>query len=222
MNGAWDLHGLLRSVRTALEEEALRRDADDAPTGLDALDELSMHEIVRAGLAGADVGVLSEQRYPGDRSRRRRSEGERCDIALTPRPGAAIEDPLADPGLFGAGAIPPEEALWIEVKLARQFVVIEGEARPDRGYSSQLLQSATADVRKLGADPRIRTGAAMLIMFGVEAGVLEHDLDVWCNRCLTKGLDISPPIVESFPIRDRIGNGVCQAALIEVHARLSG
>lgn len=221
MNVAWDLHGLCRAVRDELKRESDRRSEHGAPVGLDGLDELRIHEIVAAGLASTGVGALREQRFPGDRTRRRRSEGERCDVVLTRRPGLAVVDPLAQPDLFTAPGVPPEEALWIEIKLVQQFAIIDGEARPHRGYSSQLLQGAMSDVRKLARDPAIRSGAVLLVMFGADAAVLEHDLDVWAGRALSKGLGISPAITESFPIPDRIGNASCLTALIEAHPQIS-
>jgi len=158
----WDLDRLADAAAGALRAEARRLDAEQSSRGLDALDELRIHPILHAAFAGAGYGVHPEQRYPVDRSRSRRSSGDRCDIVLTPDPDASLADPVSPTPLFEGGATPTEAALWIEVKVAGQFAVIDAEARPNRGYAQRLLTGGVADVRRLAKAEGIRHAAMLL------------------------------------------------------------
>ncbi|MEC9374611.1 MAG: hypothetical protein VYC34_12240, partial [Planctomycetota bacterium] len=209
----WDLAGIVDAAAEALRAEAARLDDEQSPFGIDALDELRVHPLLRNAFAAAGYTALSEQRFPGHRGRARRSEGDRCDLVLLDPGHESLEDPLADPALFQPPGAAPESACWIEVKLVSQFKVIDGEARPNRGYTSQLLQAATADIRKLMNDERIRAGGLLLVMFTQSDEAAEHDLDVWVNRCITKGLSIPTPVRRGFAVTDRIGNCWCETAL---------
>jgi hypothetical protein len=211
-----DLDRLADAAIDALHAESKRLDAEQSPRGLDALDELAIHPVLRKGLASTGAGVLAEQRYPADRARRRRSEGDRCDIVLTPDPNAPLHDPVSETPLFEDRALPPDAALWIEVKIAGQFSIIDAEARPNRGYSQRLLTGALADVRRLTRADTIRHAAMLLVLFTQDEAAAEHDVHVWANRCLSKGLNVAPPILRGRPITERIGNAWAAVALARV------
>ena len=212
----FDLRAICDSCADALPERAVALDAEQSPYGIDALAELGLHPLLHEGCRRAGYAVLSEQRFPSHASRARRSEGDRCDIALLEPPAAHLIDPLMEGTLFGAHGAQPEEALWIEIKVVPQFALVAGVACANQGYSSLLLQSAAADVRKLASDPRIRHAAILLVLFTASEAVARHDVNAWACACLDKGLEIGAPIVATFGIADRIGNKVCAVAMTGV------
>jgi hypothetical protein len=237
----WDLDLIADLVARGLEDHAQALDAEQAVYGLDALNEIRLHAIVREALRaehpphpdGPRFGVLGEQRFPGDRLRAKRSEGERCDIVLLapvsfdddstgggtpglPRRGESSEspwlrrllDPLETGTLFEGLGVAPEDALWIEVKVAAQFALIDGVARANPRYSGVMLREVPGDARKLARDSVIRDGAVMVVMFNENEVTAAHDLEAWRVRALEKGWPVRTPIVRRFGISDRIGNGV--------------
>lgn len=212
----WDFGHICASVGDSLRSEAVRFDLEQSVTGIDTLSELALHPLIQQSLRDAGYGVHPEQRYPGHRTRPNRAEGDRCDIVLTERPDDHLLDPLASGTLFGARGAQPDEAMWLEVKSAHQFGVTDAGIGASRGYSGQLLTASMADVRKLASDVVILHAALLVIMFTADAPTASHDLDAWMHRCLDKGLPIDSPILESFPIADRIGNGACTIAVVRV------
>lgn len=202
----WDLRELTECACAALREEDARSVHEQSPYGVDALDELALQAVLRTGLAALPCGVLAEQRYPAHSGRKRRSEGDRCDIVLTPEPGQALIDPLMEGTLFAGRGVPSDEAMWIEVKVARQFSLASGVAGPDGSYAGQLLTRATADARRLATAPGITHGALLTIQFTASEEIAEHDLTAWLHRCLDLALPVASPIVRGNRIVDRIGN----------------
>lgn len=199
----------------ALEDEASRLRLEQAPHGIDSLDELALHPVVADGLRAQGWGVHAEQRYPGDAAYPRRSEGLRCDLVLTRDPDSHLADPLLAGTLFEGAGVDPREALWLEIKVVGQFALCDGAARANPAYASQLLQLVSADVRKLGRDPLIAQGAVLLILFTADCETARHDLGVWTGRARDAGLAIAPPLDRSFLIPDHIGNATCMLVLIE-------
>lgn len=213
----WDDARIVSLLASGLRGRASELDAEGAPLGVDALDELPLHPILASGLSEGGLGVLREQRYPAARSRSRRSEGDRCDLVLTEQPGMHLTDPLMAGTLFGERGVSPEEALWLEVKVAAQFCVSDGWSRANPLYSGVMLGQTVADIRKLSTEPGIAHAGLVLVMFNSDETVAGHDLKAWYRRCIEQGLPISAPLAERFAITDRIGNGVCTAALVRVH-----
>ncbi len=214
----WDFASICNAGAVAIRALAEQRDAEHAPYGVDALDELSLHRVLADGLADAGYLALSEQRYPDHRSRPRRSEGDRCDIVLIRDPAAHLLDPLAADTLFGDRGADPADACWIEVKVAHQHALTDGVAGPSRAYAGQLLTAAIADLRKLARDRVLTFAALLLVMFNTDEPTAEHDLAVWLGRCLDRDLPIRTPSVERFAITDRIGNSVCTVAVVPIRA----
>lgn len=214
----WDFTSICLACSAALRHAAEQRDAEHAPYGVDALDEISLHYVIRSGLSDAGYIALAEQRYPDHRARPRRSDGDRCDITLIRDADAHLLDPLAADTLFGQRGAEPGDACWIEVKFAHQHSLTDGVAGPSRAYSAQLLSAAIADLRKLARDRVITFAALLLIMFNADEQTAEHDLAAWLGRCLDLDLPIRTPSVERFGITDRIGNSVCTVALVPVRA----
>lgn len=182
---------------------------------------------------------------PGRRSRPLPDESQRrrCDLVLTPAPGQSIIDPLltcrsalddqlqaqctliapvaealaaAQPEAPPAtGAIAPDEACWLELKVVGQFAPIAGVPGPNRQYGSQIVSAVTADLRKLAADPAITHGALALVLFTRDEATAQHDLRIVTERCITMGVLGSLPRVMGAPILDRIGNAHSMVALFE-------
>ncbi len=208
------VHGffIVDAVEAALRAEAARLDREQAVQGLDSLDELKLHPVVSGALRETGFGVAPEQRYPQRQTRRRASEGERCDLVLTPdgRPLAVYK---REPTLFEPpDAVPSTEAFWLEIKVVNQFTA-EGA---NRSYSSDLLSGVRADVAKLSRDPGIARAGLLLVLFCRDETVARHDLSLWLERCLDLGLPVGSPAVAAFGITDRLGNGCCAVALFPI------
>jgi len=190
--------GLARATAAIELEQAVR--------GLDAWRELELHPLLQGALRAAGFGVHPEQRFPQARGRRRRSEGARCDLVVTPD-GRALADgdapaPAPTPASF-------EEALWIEVKVVAQFRPLG----PNRAYAQALQTPVWNDVKKLASDPQIVHGLVVLVLFTADEVVATHDLDVWRARAIDRGLHLWPREQRSVPIVDRLGHRVCTVAL---------
>ncbi|RMD63243.1 MAG: hypothetical protein D6824_05545 [Planctomycetota bacterium] len=200
----------------ALDLRARQLDEEQSPYGLDALDERALCDVLRAGFADAGFGVVAEAPYPSAHSKARRSEGERCDIVLTPSPARPLAaDPRAGP-LFAASGVPAAEAIWLEVKVAMQFALTDGVAGPSRRYTTQLLRETTADIRKLACEEGLGLAAALLIHCTASLDIAQHDLNALVERCLRRRLPIDSPIVERRPLTDRLGNTLLSVAALRV------
>ena len=181
--------------------------------GLDALMEVDLHPHLAGVLRAAGFGVHQEVRYPAARAKRRRSEGRRCDLVLTPE-GCSLQEPEAPATLFDdPDAVPLEDAFWLEVKAVAQF----NEMGANRTWASELLSSVREDVSKLAADDGVHHGALLIVLHAASDEVIEHDLGVWQDRCLERGLPIGSPWRRRLPLLDRLGNTVCGLALYPVH-----
>lgn len=210
---AWSVADIADAVEHCLKQKVAEQTLEQVVYGFDALDELGLHPIIQQGLIDAGFGVCPEQRYPSQRNRRKRSEGKRCDIVLTPDPDLPLRDPLVKDTLFDQQpAVDPSEAYWLEIKTVAQF---EPEG-PFRGYSSELFSPVPQDVKKLWTDPLIYHGGLLLILFTESETIASHDLVAWHERCLEKGYPVAPPASRGLPIPDRIGNGWCQVAVFSV------
>ena len=199
---------LAQGLRSA--ELALR--AEQAVHGLDVLDEVALHPHLADALRQAGFGVHREQRYPTARSRRRRSEGDRCDLVVTDE-GRALRAPDAVPTLFDPpDAVPLDEAIWLEVKAIPQYLA-EGA---NRRYAAEILRPPRGDVGKLARDAGIRRAGLVMVLFTADRAVAEHDLAAWSHRAIDRGLMIEAPTVRHVDLLDRIGNRVCTIAVFGV------
>jgi hypothetical protein len=208
----WSIAELADALEAALRTEADCLDAEQSVRGLDALDELSVHPLLAGGLSAVGHGVFGEQHYPTVGRRQRDSEGERCDLVLTPG-GRDLNDPSREPTLFDPpDAVALDEAFWLEVKVVCQFTP-EGS---NQHYTTQLLSTVREDVTKLSRNRGIRHSALLIILFAEDRSIAEHDLAAWLDRCLGRGLPVGSPSVRTFGITDRLGNGVCAVALYPV------
>jgi hypothetical protein len=208
----WSAADIADGCADGLAQRAAALDTEQAVFGLDALDEVDLHPVLATALGSASFGVFREERYPADRQRRKESEGERCDLVLTPdaRPLVVSERKAT---LFEPDdAVDLEDAYWLEVKVVAQYT----EEGANASYSSQLLSTVRHDVTKLSKDDGILHAGLLIVLFVRERAVAEHDLGIWQDRCLERGLPIGAPYVRAVPITDRLGNGVCYLALYPV------
>lgn len=209
----FDLAGIADAVESGLGDEAARLDREQAVYGLDARDELELQPTIADSIRAAGYGVFREQRYPADRRRRKESEGERCDFVLTEE-ARGLRHPDAEPSLFDdPEAVELDLALWLEAKVVHQFQIDGANA----GYGSQLLSTVRHDVTKLSKDPRILHAALLIVLFVRDIAVAEHDLKIWQQRCLDRGLPIGAPYRRRVELTDRLGNGLCVVELVPVH-----
>lgn len=208
----WSWPDVADALAAGLEREAAALELEQAVRGLDARSELELHPLLHAGLRARGFGAHPEQRFPRDRGKRRRSEGARCDIVVTPG-GLPLTASEAQLGLFApTQTVDLADALWLEVKAVAQF----HELRPNRAYAQALQRPVWTDVEKLASDPAIVHAGVLLILFTADAAVAEHDLGVWAARASLRGLPLWPRVQRSLAIGDRIGNRLCTLALFPI------
>lgn len=208
----WSAADLADAVAEGLLARAHEDDLEQAVYGFDALNELELHPLIQRSLLAAGYGVWPEQRYPSDWGRSKKSEGQRCDIVLTPdaRP---LRNPQVKDTLFDTpDAVDAEQAYWLEVKTVAQHET----GGPFRRYSAELFSPVTADVKKLWEDGVIRHAGLLLVLFTESKTVADHDIAAWHERCLEKGIPAGAPASRGFAINDRIGNAWCAAAVFGV------
>lgn len=240
----WDWNRLAEIARDGLAAEEARLLEERAVYGLDAKAETEFHPLLGRCFEGAGFGVIREQAYPSavgmPGKRPGKSARDRCDLVLTPTPGVALLDPIEEhrerdwlagegtkeqtPSLFAGVASEPEsndaagvsagEAAWIEVKVVAQTAFTRGVPGPNAAYASELTGSLARDLEKLGREPLVRHGAAMLILFTQDERVAEHDVTTALHRCLDRGLALRSPAVARLAIQDRVGNALCSVVVV--------
>jgi len=210
---SWSATRLVDVIVEGLRARAREDDLEQAVYGFDALDELGLHPLIQQALRGQGYGIWPEQPYPGDWFKRRRSEQKRCDVVVTPAPDRPLRDPVVKNTLFDTpAAVDAQEAYWMEIKTVAQFET----SGPFKRYSAELFSPVTQDVKKLWTDGGIGFAGLLLVLFTATRSLAMHDLTVWHERCMEKGLPVAVPVVRGLAITDRIGNGYCTAALFGV------
>lgn len=211
----WNVTEIVEAVHRRLAARATADDLEQAVYSIDTLDELELHPLIHGALREAGFGVWVEQTYPTIRTkgRKRKSEGQRCDVVLTHEPQESLIDPEAQATLFSPPeALPMEAAYWLEVKTVSQFTK-EG---PFARYSAELLSPVSRDIKKLAGDAMIFHAGLLLVLFTADERTARHDLAVWERKCLEKGYPVAPPVVRGLGLNDRMGNGYLSVALFAV------
>ncbi|HJO15440.1 MAG TPA: hypothetical protein QF800_00980 [Phycisphaerales bacterium] len=209
----WCVDDIADAIAVGLQDRVDADRAAQAVKGVDALDEVSLHPLLATSLESAGFGVHREQRYIEHRRRRSRAQGRRCDVVLTPdaRP---LQDPQAAATLFeDPEAVPLSEAFWLEVKTVSQFT----EMGPNAAWSNELLGTVKQDVAKLAGDAGILHAGLLIVLWTADLETATHDLGIWQDRCLSRGLPIAAPSQRHFPIQNRLGNAFCVMHLYPVH-----
>lgn len=211
---SWSVSDIADAVAKGLRAQAVADDMEQAVYGFDHHEELGLHPMVASALREGGFGVLTEQRYPDDWHKKKKSHGERCDIVLTLDASCmGLREPELKGTLFDStGMIDAEEAYWLEIKTVAQYET-DG---PFRRYTSELLSPVAKDVKKIWKDSRIYHGGLLLILFTASKEIGDHDLNIWHTRCLDRGYPIAIPAIRDFPITNRIGNGHCHIGLFGV------
>jgi len=208
----WRTGDLADVVEAGLRRALADIDREQAVYGLDSRDEVALHPVLETCFHAAGYGVHREQRYPSDRKARKLTDGKRCDFVLTPD-GRELAHEETRGTLFDApDAIPLDEAFWLEVKVVAQFTP-EG---PNARYASQLLSTVREDVCKLSEESGILHAGLLLVLFVHDDQVADHDLKIWQDHCLERGLPIGAPSRRAIPIGDRHGNALCVISLYPV------
>lgn len=229
----WSIDQIADFVAESLSAENLRLRAEDAVTGVDALDELALHPVVAGHLERSGLGVLREHPFPSPKgSRTKRSERERCDLVLLEEPGSMLVDPveillrerelegtLFHPVASRAAALPgadPRDALWVELKVCGQYELVSGVPIANSAYTTGVVRGPATDIRKLARERGIRLGVSALVLFAESEAVARHDLAIAAHRWVDMGLPIREPVVRVIPIDERIGNRVAAVCLTAV------
>lgn len=191
---------LARILRAREDELRL----EQAVHGLDRCDEVELQALLGRGLV-ATHHVTREAYYPS--STGKRSHRPRCDLVLT-APGQALQAETP-PSLFER-TCPPEDALWLEVKVAHQLR--PGGQRNAR-YGQQWRASIASDLRKLKLEPRIHHGALALVAFTSDESTFERDLASFERLLMDAELLAGYVSKESFAIEERMGHACCGVAV---------
>ncbi len=193
------------ALAAGLAQQDARLTAEDAPLGLDALEERQLHPLLAEGLRSAGFGAHAEQRFPGTRAERRRSHGERCDLVVTPE-GRPLRAPDDVPDLFApTDAVDLEHALWVEVKTARPFHA-DG---PNGRYAAELLGAPSEDIVRLATAPGVHHAMFVLLLFARTEQDGRAHLAEWERAMMAEGLPLETPRVRCVPLPDRIGHAAC-------------
>ncbi|MCA9674136.1 MAG: hypothetical protein KC464_03760, partial [Myxococcales bacterium] len=176
---------------------------EQAPHGLDTWGERAVQHALAAALARAYTVTL-EVHYPSTEGKKR-SHRPRCDLVVS-RPGV----PLHQGESLPLPLCPPEQALWLELKVARQR---GAGGAPDARYAQQWRRHLIADLRKLSAEPRIAAAAIVLIAFVEDEATLARDLDGFETVMAHHDVVAGFRQVRTVPIVDRLGHRLAAVAL---------
>jgi hypothetical protein len=204
----WDFSTLADRIAAGLQSAETDLRLEQAVYGLDARDELALHELLSHRLAH-DYEVSREVHYPSTAGRKK-THRPRCDVVLSPK-GCPLRLDTVPAGLFDPPHMcEPGDALWLEVKVAHQFR--EGGAHHG-GYGAQWRQAVVDDLRKMEAEQPIRQAGLVLIVFNESAEILQKDLELFEDVLAQKEVLAGFRQVRSIPILDRIGHRLCTVAV---------
>ncbi|MGD0541466.1 MAG: hypothetical protein ABSB33_08105 [Tepidisphaeraceae bacterium] len=205
---SWDLVELIDRLHELFLSAENELRAEQAVRGLDVRDERALQALLAEKL-GALYSVAREVHYPSTVGRKL-THRQRCDVVLTPL-GRPLRLDRSVPTLFDPPEMAsPEEALWLEVKVAYQFR--EGGVRHG-GYGRQWRNAVVDDLRKMEAEPRICQAALVLIVFNESAEILEKDLELFEIVLAQKEVLAGYRLVRTLEILERIGHRLCTLAV---------
>ncbi|MEL6797653.1 MAG: hypothetical protein AAFO89_12630 [Planctomycetota bacterium] len=229
----WSLDELADTAAVGIADANLALRDEDAVRGLDHLDEVDIHTVLEAAFLQADLGVLREHPFPTPPKRRpKASERERCDLVLLPEPDLTLADPEsqlaeredAESTLFASAAerlvtstdLDPADAFWLEIKATGQFVARDDVPQPNRRYTTELIRTPAADIRKLAREPLAEQAAVAIVLFAADEATARHDLGVAVHRWLDDDLPVRSPAIRVVSIDERIGNTVAAVCLVPI------
>jgi hypothetical protein len=205
---SFDLDILADQIAAGLQgrEDELR--LEQSVYGMDSLDELPMQQLLAAQLA-THFSVAREVHYPLSAGKQL-SHRNRCDLVLSPlgKPLKLDREPtsLFDP----PEQCDPSDALWLEVKLARQF---RAPGERHSGYGQQWRTTVVDDLRKMEADELIRRAALLLIVCTEDQSIVDKDLQLFEDLLVLKEVLAGFRQTRHIAILDRIGHRCMTVAL---------
>jgi hypothetical protein len=204
----WDFAALADELGAVISAAEAEIRLEQAVYGLDAKTEIEIQQLLADGLR-QHYEIAREVHYPSTRGKKL-SHRQRCDLVLT-RKGRPLKLDSAPVTLFDppdqAG---PEEALWLEVKVAYQFK--EGGHRHG-GYGAQWRNAVVEDLRKMEADPLIHEAGLCLIVFNESKEILDKDIEIFESILTQKEVLAGFRRVRTTEIWERNGHRVCTAAV---------
>ena len=208
MSAHWDFAVLADQLGAIVQRAEADLRLEQAVYGLDSRTEVQIQQLLAAGLANHHE-VAREVHYPSSVGKKL-SHRQRCDLVLSPK-GRPLRLDIAPPGLFDhPNPCPPEEALWLEVKVAYQFR--EGGVRHG-GYGVQWRGGVVEDLRKMEAEPLIHEAGLCLIVFTESQAILDKDVELFESVLAQKEVLAGFRRVRSVEITERIGHRVCTVAV---------
>ena len=208
MSLVWDFSTIADQLGRIIDQAEADLRLEQAVYGLDARDEKAIQSLLADGLK-AHHEVAREVHYPSSQGNKL-THRQRCDLVLAPK-GRPLRLDSAPPTLFDApDQAEPNEALWLEVKVAYQFR--EGGARHG-GYGPQFRQAVVADLQKMESEPKIREAGLLLVVFNESDAVLQKDVELFENVLAMKEVLAGFRQVRSVKIWDRLGHTQCTAVV---------
>jgi hypothetical protein len=199
---SWSFPAIADALAAVIRQREAELNVEQTPHGLDRWDEKRFHEAFAAGLSNS-YEVAREVHYPSTAGKMR-THRPRCDLVLSPRGWPLRRDETLPLNLW-----PAEAALWLEVKVARQY----GDGgSPNRSYGSEWREVA-GDLAKMREDPLTREGGVALLAFTSDRSVFEHDLASFETLFGSGGILLSVPYVRSLAVTDRIGHRLVTVVL---------
>jgi hypothetical protein len=204
----WDFATLADQLGQVIGQAEADLRLEQAVYGLDAKTEVQLQQLLAAGLTN-HYEVAREVHYPSTVGRKL-SHRQRCDLVLTPK-GRPLKLDSAPVTLFDLPNLAkPEEALWLEVKIAYQCR--EG-GRRHGGYGAQWRGAVVDDLRKMETDPLIHEAGLCLLVFNQSREILDKDVELFESILAQKEVLAGFRKVRTIDILDRIGHQVCTVAL---------
>jgi hypothetical protein len=204
----WDFSTLADHLGQIVHQAEADLRLEQAVYGLDAKEELQLHTLLAQGLTHY-YEVAREVHYPSTHGKKL-THRPRCDIVLSPK-GRPLKLDAQPPTLFDSPNLStPDQALWLEVKVAYQFR--EGHIR-HTGYGPQWRNSTIADLRKMESDPLIHEAGLILVVFNESEQILTKDLDLFERLLIEKEVLAGFRQVRSIPILERMGHRISTIAL---------
>lgn len=208
MSAHWDFATLADQLARVIERAEADLRLEQAVYGLDARSEVELQQLLADGLREF-CEIAREVHYPSTFGKKL-SHRQRCDLVLCPT-GRPLRLDSAPPTLFDhPNPCPPDQALWLEVKVAYQFR--EGGVRHG-GYGAQWRQAVVGDLRKMEADPLIHEAGLCLLVFTESQAILDKDVELFESVLAQKEVLAGFRRVRSIPITERIGHRVCTVAV---------
>jgi hypothetical protein len=204
----WDFATLADHLGAVVTQAEADLRLEQAVYGLDAKAEVQIQDVLAQGLR-QHYEVSREVHYPSTRGKKL-SHRQRCDLVLT-RKGRPLKVDSAPVTLFDApDQAGPEEALWLEVKVAYQFR--EG-GRRHGGYGAQWRNAVVEDLRKMEADPLIHEAGLCLVVFNESREILDKDVEIFETILTQKEVLAGFRKVRTADIWERNGHRVCTVAV---------